>query len=162
MKIGIGQDSHRFDPSGTKKLILGGVVVDSEKSFITNSDGDVVLHALTNAISGITCVNILGKIADEMCLDQGILNSSEYVKEALKYLNGLIISNVSFSIECATPNISPIIPDMRNYIANLLDIEANCVGITATSGEQLTEFGKGNGVQVFCTVCAVSAKQFEV
>ncbi|MBD8839095.1 2-C-methyl-D-erythritol 2,4-cyclodiphosphate synthase [Paenibacillus sp. FSL K6-4396] len=155
MKIGIGQDSHRFDPNGTKELILGGVEVDSDKSFFTNSDGDVVLHALTNAISSITCVNILGKIADEMCLERGILNSAEYVKEALKYLNGLKISNVSFSIECSTPKISPIIADMRNSIANLLDIEANCVGITATSGEELTEFGKGKGIQVFCTVCAI-------
>lgn len=154
MKIGLGQDSHRFDPSESKELILGGVVVECGKSFSANSDGDVVLHALTNAISGITCVNILGKIADEMCLERGISDSSEYVKEALKYMNGMKIVNVSFSIECAIPKITPIIPKMRENIAKLLNIQKDCVGITATTGEMLTEFGKGEGVQVFCIALA--------
>ena len=153
MKIGFGQDSHRFDPTGTKKLILGGIFVNTEKSFSANSDGDVVLHALTNAISGVTCVNILGKIADKMCLDDGITDSSEYVKEALKYLN-YKISNVSFSIECLTPKITPIIPQMRKKIASLLNISENCIGITATTGEGLTAFGQGEGVQVFCSLLA--------
>lgn len=69
MKVSIGQDSHRFnfDDVGKKKLILGGVVFDGEPPMDANSDGDVVLHAITNAISGITCINILGKVADEMC-----------------------------------------------------------------------------------------------
>jgi 2-C-methyl-D-erythritol 2,4-cyclodiphosphate synthase len=152
MKIGIGQDSHRFDPAETKKLILGGVVVDGEKSLSANSDGDVVLHALANAISGVTCVNVLGSIADKMCLEDGITDSAEYVKEALKYLNDGKISNASFSVECAVPKISPIIPQMRENIADLLSVEQNCVGITATTGEGLTSFGRGEGVQVFCSI----------
>ena len=154
MKIGLGQDSHRFSSIETKKIILGGVVVESNKSFSANSDGDVVLHALTNAISGITCVNILGEIADKMCFEKEITDSSEYVKEALKYMNGMKIINVSFSIECATPKIAPIIPKMRENIAKLLDIKQDCVGITATTGEKLTEFGRGEGVQVFCIALA--------
>ncbi len=116
-----------------------------------NSDGDVVLHAITNAISGITCVNILGKIADEMCNIKGIKNSEEYVKEALKYLKEEII-HISISIECKTPKISPKIEEMRKNIARILNINENCVGITATTGEELTEFGKGNGISVFACI----------
>ncbi len=116
-----------------------------------NSDGDVVLHAITNAISGITCVNILGKIADEMCNIRGIQNSEEYVKEALKYLKEEII-HISISIECKTPKISPKIEEMRKNIARILNINENCVGITATTGEELTEFGKGNGISVFACI----------
>lgn len=69
MKVAIGQDSHRFDLKNDtgKKLILGGVVFENETPFEANSDGDVILHALTNAISGITCKNILGEVADKMC-----------------------------------------------------------------------------------------------
>ncbi|MCL2151652.1 MAG: 2-C-methyl-D-erythritol 2,4-cyclodiphosphate synthase [Oscillospiraceae bacterium] len=152
MKVGIGQDSHRFDPSGTKKLVLGGVAVDSDLFISANSDGDVVLHALTNAISGVTSVNILGEIADKMCFEDGITASAEYVKEALKHLAGGKVSNVSFSIECAVPEISPIIPQMRENIAELLQIGKDNVGITATSGEGLTPFGRGEGVQVLCSI----------
>lgn len=155
MKVGIGQDSHRFDFSNkNKKLILGGVVFEGYPPLKGNSDADVVLHSLTNAISGITCVNILGEISDKLCLEEGITDSSVYLKEALKYLGENKIVHVSISIECQLPKISPKIPEMRSNISRLLKIPENCIGITATSGEGLTEFGRGNGIQVFSCVTA--------
>ena len=87
MKVAIGQDSHKISYDKDKKLILGGIEFESDFSLLANSDGDAVLHAITNAISGITCKNILGEIADDMCNKNGIKNSEEYVKEALKYKN---------------------------------------------------------------------------
>ena len=151
MKVAIGQDSHKIDYNNKdKKLILGGIDFEEEFSLLANSDGDVVLHSITNAISGITCKNILGKIADEMC-KQGIKNSEDYLKEALKYLNEKII-HVSISIECKTPKISPKIEHMRKNIARILKIDENCIGITATTGEGLTEYGKGNGINVFTCI----------
>lgn len=147
MKVGIGQDSHRFDfEEKNKKLILGGIIFEGP-ALKGNSDSDVVLHAITNAISGVTCKNILGKIADEMCQD-GIIDSREYVKEALKYLNEKIV-HISITIEGKIPKISPKVEKMRESIANLLGINNKQVGITATTGESLTEFGKGNGISVF-------------
>ena len=152
MKVGIGQDSHRFkETSEDKKLVLGGVEFEDQLSMDANSDGDVVLHAITNAISGVTCQNILGKISDEMCLKQGILDSEAYVKEALKYLNGRIV-HLSISIECKVPKISPKIEEMRKKIARILQIGENSIGITATSGEGLTECGKGKGISVFACI----------
>ena len=75
MKVSIGQDSHRIDNSHKeKKLLLGGIEFQEDYCLSANSDGDVVLHAITNAISGITCKNILGKVADDMCKN-GITNS---------------------------------------------------------------------------------------
>lgn len=151
MKVAIGQDSHRFDfEDKNKKLILGGVVFEDGIPLSGNSDADVVLHAVTNAISGITCKNILGKIADDMC-KSGITNSEEYLKEALKYLNNKIV-HLSISIECKTPKITPKIEEMRKNIARILEIPENSIGITATSGEGLTEFGKGNGISVFSCI----------
>lgn len=148
MKVAIGQDSHIIDDNNKeKKLKLGGVVFDEDYSILGNSDSDVVLHAITNAISGITCKNVLGKITDDMCRNQNILDSEEYVKEALKYLKNRIV-HISISIECKRPKITPKIEEMRKNIGRILKIEENCVGITATSGEGLTEFGKGNGISV--------------
>ncbi|MDO8685476.1 MAG: 2-C-methyl-D-erythritol 2,4-cyclodiphosphate synthase [Clostridiales bacterium] len=164
MITGIGQDSHRFEITTPgddaenskckKKLILGGVIFDNCPPLEGNSDADVVLHALTNAISGISCVNILGAVSDKMCFEMGITNSSEYLREALKYLDQKKITHVSFSIECWKPKISPKILEMRQSISILLRIPENCVGITATSGEGLTAFGRGEGIQVFCCISA--------
>lgn len=153
IKVAIGQDSHRFDfDDPNKKLVLGGVVFDGP-ALKGNSDADVVLHALTNAISGITGVNILGETADKICLVEGITDSSVYVREALKYFNGRIC-HVSFSIECLKPKITPKIPDMKRSIADLLNISEEDIGITATTGEGLTDFGKGLGIQCFCILAA--------
>lgn len=155
MKTGIGQDSHRFDfDNKQKKLILGGVVFNDCPPLLGNSDADVVLHSITNAVSGVTCVNILGAVSDDMCLNRGIKDSAEYLRESLKYLGNLKIVHVSVSIECKLPAISPHISAMRNKIAGLLGLSENCVGITATSGEGLTPFGRGQGIQVISCVTA--------
>jgi 2-C-methyl-D-erythritol 2,4-cyclodiphosphate synthase len=151
IRTAIGQDSHRFGPeNGTKKLVLAGVEIPGCPGLEGNSDADVVLHALTNAVSGITCVNILGAIADDMCLNRGITDSRAYLREAMKHLGKSRILHVSVSIEALRPKLSGVIEAMRESIAGLLGIPAGSVGITATTGEGLTEFGKGNGIA--CTV----------
>lgn len=156
MRVGIGQDSHRFDfEDRTKKLVLGGVVFEAEPPLKGNSDADVVLHSITNAISGVTCKNILGEIADKMCLEMGITDSSLYLKEALKYLKDSRITHISISIECKRPKITPKILQMRKNIAELLDIPTSSVGITATTGEELTDFGRGEGIQCFTCVTVI-------
>ena len=102
----IGQDSHRFTDED-KPLILGGVVFEGCRGMLANSDGDVVLHALTNAVSGLTARNILGAPADELC-QKGVTDSTEYLKLALDDLKGKSMSlvHISVSIECKTPKIT--------------------------------------------------------
>ena len=147
----IGQDSHRFSENLTEgsEIILGGVTIPSQYNIEANSDGDVILHAITNAISGATGVNILGKIADDLCLNNGIKDSRIYLQEALKYLDDARLVHISVSVECRYPKLSPYIDEIKRNIALLLDIPAKSVGLTATTGEGLTEFGKGKGIQVF-------------
>jgi len=155
MKVGIGQDSHRFDfDDREKKLILAGVAFEGHSPLSGNSDADVVLHAVTNAVSGVTGVNILGKIADKMCLEEGVKDSSVYLKEALKYLGEFKIVHLSISIECSTPKISPKIEEMKKSLSGLLNLDIKNIGITATTGEGLTAFGQGLGIQTFCCVTA--------
>lgn len=150
----IGQDSHRFTDED-KPLVLGGVQFENERGLLANSDGDVVLHALTNAISGLTGVNVLGKIADELC-NSGITDSAAYLRVALNSLKerNMKLLHISMSIECKTPKITPKIDIMKKQISLLCGIETDSIGITATTGEGLTEFGKGNGIQVFCIATA--------
>ena len=149
----IGQDSHRFldekfDPSDNS-IMLGGYPVPFDRQFQANSDGDVILHAITNAISGYTGVNILGGAADVICLEKGIKDSKVYLEEALKYMDGASIVHVSLTIECLRPKLKDHIPSIKKSIAELLNISEKHVGITATTGEGLTGFGRGEGIQVF-------------
>ena len=150
----IGQDSHRTRKKGStdKPMILGGVIFDEYPALDANSDGDVVLHAITNAVSGITGVNILGAIADKIC-QSGIKDSRVYLEEALKYLRGKI-THISMTIECNYPKISPKVSEMRKSIGEILDLPPQRVGITATTGEQLTDFSRGHGISVFCIATA--------
>ena len=152
-KTGIGQDSHRFEKKGAKKrLVLGGVNIRGCPGLLGNSDADVVLHALTNAISGISGMNILGETSDTMCREKGITDSAQYVKAALQTLGKLKITHVSIAIEGKRPVLSPFMAPMKKSIAKLLRIRAQDVGITATSGEGLTAFGRGEGLQAFAIV----------
>ncbi len=155
VRVGIGQDSHAFDTENpSKKLVLGGILIENSPGLKGNSDADVVLHAITNAISGVTGVNILGERSDYLCLEKGITDSAEYVKDALRFLRKGKILHVSISIEAQKPKLAPHIEPMKNRIAELLGISPNAVGITATSGEGLTAFGLGKGIQVLAVVTA--------
>ena len=150
----IGQDSHRFTEED-KPLVLGAFLLPGEKGLLANSDGDVLLHALTNAVSGLTGRNILGPVADELCRE-GITDSRVYLEEALKDLRAMggRILHVSFSLEALRPRLVPHIPAIRSRVAELLDISPAHVGLTATSGEGLSAFGRGEGIQVFCIITA--------
>ena len=160
MICAIGQDSHRFlepehcgDP--TRRLLLGGVLFEDAPPLCGNSDADVVLHALCNAISGITCVNVLGSRADALLAESGVTDSEVYVREAMKHLRAYTIAHLSFSVECARPKISPRIDEIRANISRITGLSASHIGITATSGEGLTDFGKGLGIQVFCIISCI-------
>ncbi len=153
----IGQDSHRFEEvSGndeySKPLIMGGIHIPDIEGFEANSDGDVLLHALTNAVSGITGTNVLGPVADELCLSRSVTDSREYLRIALESLGEARIIHVSFSVECKRPVLSPYIPAIRSSVADILGIPDTSVALTATSGEGLTDFGRGLGAQALCSI----------
>ena len=147
----IGQDSHRFgEPAGDTFIKLGGTDIPFDRPIEANSDGDVVYHAITNAVSGFTGINILGGEADKICLEKGIKDSSVYLEKALEYLKDGKIIHCSVTIECLRPKLKAHIPAMKESIGKILGIPSSSVGITATTGEGLTGFGRGEGIQVFC------------
>lgn len=149
VKTGIGHDSHRFEnKDSSKPCIIAGHHFEDLPGFHANSDGDVVYHAICNAISSITHTLILGGIADELCSKDGITNSEVYLEEALKSLQkeGWHISHVAVSIEAKKPSFKEHLLKMRKNISKILKIETEDVGITATSGEGLSDYGCGDGV----------------
>ncbi len=132
-RTGIGQDSHRFLPPGSSKpCIIAGIIFDDAPGFMANSDGDIVFHAICNAITSVTGVVILGAIADELCLHEGITDSEVYLKEALKALGRQKISHVAITIEAKKPKFFNRLLEMRENIARILAIDVLDVGVTAT------------------------------
>lgn len=153
VRTGLGQDSHRFLPPGSSKpCILAGIIFDDAPGFMANSDGDIVFHAICNAITSVTGVLILGDIADRLCLREGITDSEVYLREALKTLGNQEISHVAISIEAKKPKFATHLLKMRENIARVIGLQVSQVGITATSGEGLTDFGCGDGAQCFAII----------
>ncbi len=152
-RTGIGQDSHRFlSPDSSKPCVIAGLIFDACPGFNANSDGDVAFHAICNAISSLTGVLILGDIADDLCLKDGITDSEIYLTEAMKTLGKQNVTHVALTIEGKRPKFKSRILEMRQNIARVMGLDISQVGITATSGEGLTDFGCGDGVQCFAIV----------
>ncbi len=156
VRTGIGQDSHRFLPSNSSKLcMIGGLIFEDAPGFMANSDGDVVLHAICNAISSLTGVLVLGDIADDLCLKNGITDSEVYLVEAMKTLGNQKITHVAISIEAKKPRLKPRIIEMRANIARIMELSISQVGITATTGEGLTSVGCGDGLVAFVIITTI-------
>lgn len=152
MRIGFGVDSHEFETEKQKALMLGGIKVEQEgvNGLKGNSDADVILHAIFNSISSACGKKSIGAYSDKMCLEQGITNSAEYLKVAKGFLKEkkFIIANLSIALECKKPKIDLIAEKIKQRISEILEIKPEQIGITATSGEELTAFGQGKGI--FC------------
>ena len=152
-RIGFGQDSHPFSGNKNKKLVLGGYIISNETGLEADSDGDIILHALFNALSSAIGGRSLDYYAGPMCR-KGITDSKEYLKVILRKLNekAFKINNASISIEAARPKLEQHTDKIKNSLSKILSLEEEKIGITCTSGDKLTSFGKGEGIQCFCII----------
>ena len=152
-RAGIGQDSHRFLPDGAnKKCIIAGLVFEDAPGMDADSDGDVVFHAICNAITSLTHVPILGRIAIDLCHKQGITDSRVYLEKALATLDGQKIEHIALTIEGKRPKFQKRSEEIRQNVAEVVKLELDQVGITFTSGDELTSFGKGEGLMCYAVV----------
>ena len=156
-RVGFGQDSHRFSSDANRKLVLGGVLIPDARGLDGNSDADVVLHALCRALEQAVGKQDFSRYADEMSR-KGINDSREYVKVAKIHVEeaGYRVNNVGLSIEALKPKVDAFCDAMKNVVAEILDIAPGAVGVNATSGEHLTPFGKGEGIQAFAIVSIIA------
>jgi 2-C-methyl-D-erythritol 2,4-cyclodiphosphate synthase len=152
--VGIGQDSHAFETELKKPLIFGGIKISDNGGLKGNSDADVILHSICNALSSAIGGDSLGTWSDEMCLKQGIKDSKKYLEIIFnKVSKNHQVINISIAVEAQKPRLSTDqITLIKQNVADLLDIKLNRVGLTFTSGENLTAFGQGLGIQVFSCV----------
>lgn len=151
-RVGIGQDSHMFDYR-KKGLTLAGIKFPQEQKLQANSDGDVILHAIFNAISQAIGRKSLGFFADPLCKN-GIHDSKKYLDVMLKKIRQkkFTLNTLGLMIEARHPQIDPISLKLKQSLADILRMPIVRIGITATSGEELSAFGQGLGIQCFAIV----------
>ncbi len=158
IRTGLGQKSHRFlPPESTKPCVIAGVIFDDVPGFQSKSDGDVVYHALCNAITSITGISILSDIAVQLCSRDGITDSEVYLREACKTLKNIKISHVALAIEAKRPRIQEHIPEMKKKVAKALSIQPNQIGITCTTGAGLSDAGCGDGVMCTAIITTIES-----
>lgn len=156
VKVGIGQASHRFLPeSSAKPCVIAGIIFENTPGLAGDSDADVVFHAICNAITSLSGVPILSEIAMELCRKDGITDSQVYLEKALLTLKQQTLQHVALVIEGKRPKIQPQIQVMRENIAKVMSLELSQVGMTVTSGDGLTDFSCGDGLQCFCILTSV-------
>ena len=152
---GLGQDSHRLSEAREGEVLtLAGLPFACGLAYQgVNSDGDVILHALYNAVSTAVGGGSLGPVGDKF-VRQGVKDSREYIKQILQVVGerGYRVANVSVSIEGSRPKMEKYLPMMAKSVANLLEIERARVGLSVTSGEGLTAFGRGEGLMASVSV----------
>lgn len=150
-RVGVGQDSHRFlPPDSTKPCVLGGLIFEDVPGLSAESDGDVVFHAICNAITTLTGVPILEEIAAELCHKDGITDSQVFLEKGIQILGSQTIQHVALTIEGKKPNIASRYLEMRQKIATVMCLDISQVGITAITGAGLTDVGCGDGVHCLC------------
>ncbi|MCM8805667.1 MAG: 2-C-methyl-D-erythritol 2,4-cyclodiphosphate synthase [Candidatus Omnitrophica bacterium] len=152
MRIGIGFDIHRFEKG--RKLLLGGVEIPYGFGLAGHSDGDVVLHALSDAIAGCLGIEDIGQVFPDT--DEKIkgISSIRIVQHYQKIIEekSAKIQNIDIVIIAEKPKISPYYSAMKTRIAEILGIEYEKIGIKAKTAEQIGEIGKGHAIACFVSI----------
>src|SRR5215475_11745362 len=136
-RIGYGWDSHEFKAGVLLKI--GGIEIDYPKGLGGHSDGDLLLHAITDALLGAIAAPDIGALFPPSDPRWKGADSVIFLREALKRVNnaGYEIANVDSSLILAAPKIGPHAASIRTRVAELLGIHANCVGLKAKTPEGL-------------------------
>ena len=144
MRIGHGFDAHRLEPG--RPCVLGGVAVPSDSGPIGHSDGDVVLHALADALLGAAAMGDLGSIFGTDRPEWAGAAGEAFVRHVRELTDHPAILNVDVTILAVRPRVGEYREAMRANIAALLGIPVARVSVKASSGNGLTDFGRGEGV----------------
>ena len=152
MRIGQGVDVHRFCEGD--KIVIGGVVIPHTHGLEAHSDGDVLLHALCDALLGAAALGDIGHhfpdSDPQYCnADSGTLLRMVYAKIKSRELS---LANADMTIIAQKPKMAPYIEKMRGSIAQHLDVPVSAINVKATTTEKLGFNGREEGITALATV----------
>ncbi len=157
MRIGFGVDVHAFGPGDF--VMLGGVRVPYSRGVVAHSDGDVVLHALCDALLGAGGLGDIGQHFKDSDPQWKGADSKRFVRAVVEMLRArhLRVGNADVTVLCEAPKVGPIRDQMRRQIAELLEIGEYSVNVKATTTEKLGFLGRGEGLAAQAAVLLLDA-----
>ena len=152
MRIGQGFDVHAFAPG--REIILGGVHIAHTRGIKAHSDGDVLLHAVCNALLGAAALGDIGQHFPDSDMQYKGADSRKLLAQVLKLLaeRGLKPVQVDATIIAQAPQMAPHIPAMCANLVSDLKLPRDCVNVKATTTEGLGYIGRGEGLAVQAVV----------
>lgn len=148
IRVGQGYDVHRFKDGGD--VILGGVKIDYEQGLDAHSDGDVVLHALCDALLGAAALGDIGKHFPDTDPEFKGADSRVLLRHVYRIVRGkgYQLVNADMTIIAQAPKMAPHIAAMCSNIAEDLNVDIDCINVKATTTEKLGFEGRKEGIAV--------------
>lgn len=152
MLIGQGFDAHRFAPG--RRLVLGGVEIPHDQGMLAHSDGDVLIHALCDALLGAAGLGDIGRHFPDTDQTYAGIDSRILLRRVMESLSerGLAVHNADMTLIAQRPRLAPYIDAMRETLAADLGCEAARVNVKATTMEQMGFTGRGEGIAASASV----------
>ncbi len=156
--VGIGIDIHQFEEN--KKMVLGGIEIESSFGFKAHSDGDVLIHSVIDALLGGIGAGDIGEFFPDTDIKYKGANSKELLEFIVRFIKnvGFEIVNIDLTILAEAPKINPHKNSMKITLANILNIPKYKINIKATTGEKMGYIGRSEGV---CVHSIASLKYYD-
>ncbi len=152
-RIGHGYDLHRLEPRDAsarmKPLIVAGVVLDSDSGLIAHSDGDVLYHAIVDALMGALALPDIGQMFPDKAPENAARDSADFMLEAAQRTRdaGWKVVNLDCTVILERPRIGPVKELMRRNIASLLGCDVARVNVKGKSHEKVDAVGEGRAIE---------------
>jgi len=152
IRVGQGIDFHRLEKG--RNLWLGGIKIPSDKGCVAHSDGDVLLHAICDALLGAAGLNDIGHHFPDSDAKFKDIDSKIMLKRTILFIRekGFKVVNIDSTVCLERPKISPYIPEMKEVISGIADISPEDISIKATTAEKLGFIGREEGSAAFAVV----------
>lgn len=152
IRIGNGYDVHAFQSGNF--ITLGGVKIPHNQSFVAHSDGDVLIHALCDALLGALALGDIGKHFPDTDNEFKNIDSRKLLTQVLKLIQskGYQLLNCDCTVVAQSPKLAPHILNMRENLSKDLHVEIDAVSVKATTTEKLGFTGRSEGISAYAVV----------
>ncbi|BAX79386.1 2-C-methyl-D-erythritol 2,4-cyclodiphosphate synthase [Labilibaculum antarcticum] len=152
IRVGFGYDVHQLAEG--EEFWLGGIQLTHSKGCVAHSDGDVLIHAICDALLGASNLRDIGFHFPDTSSDFKNIDSKILLKKTVKLITdkGFSIGNIDATIALQQPKIKPLIPEMQKVLSDVMEIDLEDLAIKATTTEKLGFVGTEDGIAAYATV----------
>ncbi len=155
MRIGYGYDSHVFEEG--KPLLLGGILIPDSPGLKAHSDGDVLIHAIIDALLGAAALGDIGSHFPDSEETWRDADSTELLLKIVEEIEdcGYTIENLDATVICEQPKLRPHVEAIRESLADLLDVDVEQISVKGKTNEKMDDVGAGKGIVAHAIVLLV-------